>query len=313
MFNYIYSKSFGNNSILEKLYFYPFLRFTTRSLANIVLPIYFRATGSLKNNSLPTYSREKKYKSIISLTSFPARIDRVWISIETLLRQTRKPDAIILWLSKEQFTNLDSLPSSLLKLQDRGLTIKLRDGDLRSHKKFFYVLSEFPDATVILADDDIFYPRKMLADLESASKIFPGKVICRFTKKIKWTPDQELTPYASWPTVNEGKLSTDYFFGSGGGVLIPPGTIHNDVLNKDAFLKLCPHADDIWLNAMCRLVSLDIFSIERKFTLLSIKNKDKADLSSINNDDLQNDVQLNETQQYCLNTHGINPFSMLKN
>lgn len=289
--------------------FYSFQRFLIRMLANAILPIYFRLTENLKTNSLTTYDPKKKDILIISLTSFPARIGRVWLSIETLMRQTQKPDTIILWLSKEQFKDINLLPYSLLKLQHRGLKIELRDGDLRSHKKFYYAFSEYPDATVILADDDIFYPKDMIEKLYSASNIFPKKVICLFTKKMKWSSGQKLMPYATWPTVNEGKISSDYFFGSGGGVLIPPRSVHKDILNKDAFLKLCPHADDIWLNAMCRLISSDLFSIKENFSLLPIINRIKIDLSSINNGNLQNDVQLAETQKYCISTYNTDPFA----
>ena len=42
-------------------------------------------------------------KIIVSLTSFPGRINEVWICVESLMRQTFKPDAIELWLSLRQF------------------------------------------------------------------------------------------------------------------------------------------------------------------------------------------------------------------
>ena len=40
---------------------------------------------------------------IVSLTSFPARINTAHLAINTLLQQTFKPDRIILWLASEQF------------------------------------------------------------------------------------------------------------------------------------------------------------------------------------------------------------------
>lgn len=52
-------------------------------------------------------------KIVVSLTSFPARIKKVHIVIESLLNQTIKPDKIILWLSKEQFEHYYVLPSKL--------------------------------------------------------------------------------------------------------------------------------------------------------------------------------------------------------
>ena len=42
---------------------------------------------------------------IVSLTSFPARIDKIHLTINTLLRQNTKPDRVVLWLTESQFPN----------------------------------------------------------------------------------------------------------------------------------------------------------------------------------------------------------------
>mgnify|MGYP000808865909 FL=1 len=101
--------------------------------------------------------KKREQKIIVSLTSFPKRIDTLWITVETLLRQSMKPDEIILWLAEEQFNGIDSLPKALLEQQKRGLTIRFCD-DLRSHKKYYYTMQEYPRDIVILVDDDMFYP-----------------------------------------------------------------------------------------------------------------------------------------------------------
>ena len=49
---------------------------------------------------------------IISLTSFPARLDTLWQCVESLKRQTVRPEKIILYLSKEQVKE-DVLPPPL--------------------------------------------------------------------------------------------------------------------------------------------------------------------------------------------------------
>ena len=43
---------------------------------------------------------KRKENIIVSLTSYPKRIGTVWLTIETLLRQSVKPDEIILWLAQ---------------------------------------------------------------------------------------------------------------------------------------------------------------------------------------------------------------------
>ena len=39
---------------------------------------------------------------ILSLTTIPDRITKTWITIESLLRQSCKPDQIILWLAEDE-------------------------------------------------------------------------------------------------------------------------------------------------------------------------------------------------------------------
>lgn len=308
LFIHLYSLLKDKKDFSSKINLNSLLRFVIRVLANFGLPIYFIFTAKNKKYCLDKDISNSNNGIIVSLTSFPGRINRVWLVVETLLRQTRKPNSIIIWLSKDQFPEINSLPISLLALRNRGLQIELRDGDLRSHKKFYYAKNEYPNSTIILADDDIFYPTQMLEELYSAATLFPGKVICRFSKRIQWSSSGEIFPYATWKTVNEGRLSLDYFFGSGGGVLIPPNAMHPAVLDKNVFLKCCPFADDIWLNTMCRLISLEKFSIDKPFTLLSVTNFDKSDLSSINNGEQMNDQQLRLVRKYCREVHGVDPY-----
>ena len=69
------------------------------------------------------YKNTKKIPSgpqelIVSLTSYPARIDTVNQTIETLLNQSLCPDKVILWLAPEKFPNREAdLPQQLLDLR----------------------------------------------------------------------------------------------------------------------------------------------------------------------------------------------------
>ena len=72
--------------------------------------------------------KPRKQRVIVSFTSYPKRIGDVWLVVETLLRQSMKPDAVILWLAESQFPGrLDDLPKRLVAQQERGLTIRFCD------------------------------------------------------------------------------------------------------------------------------------------------------------------------------------------
>src|SRR5690606_16598971 len=100
--------------------FYALQRFIVMILANSIIPLYFRISGLLNRRSY-ALANNNSNDLIVSLTSFPARIDRLWLVVECILRQSYKPDRIILWLSKEQFTTVNELPKSLLEQRSRGL------------------------------------------------------------------------------------------------------------------------------------------------------------------------------------------------
>jgi hypothetical protein len=311
IFNFLYSRIRGDSHFILRFRGYSLMRFVVRSLANAVLPLYYQVTAKNAGHRLAVSGVGGRARSnvVVSLTTFPGRIDTVWLAIESILRQTIKPDAIILWLSNDQFSGLSSLPRSLVRLIDRGLRIEFRDGDLRSHKKYFFARNEFPEATLVLADDDIFYPTTMLEDLLALSDSHAGTVVCRFAKKIVWDSTGRLAPYIGWGKVNDSVLRSDIFFGSGGGVLIPPSAMHEDVLNENAFVECCPLADDIWLNAMCRLMSPVMISAKKEFSLLPVLSTDRSDLSSVNNGEQMNDRQLDQVRAYCLKAHGVDPFA----
>ena len=54
----------------------------------------------------------RKEKVIVSLTSFPARLNVVHYGIKALMCQTYKPDRIILWLTEEECKDI-VIPSEL--------------------------------------------------------------------------------------------------------------------------------------------------------------------------------------------------------
>ena len=84
---------------------------------------------------------------IISLTSFPQRMDELHYTLYSLLNQTIKPYKIILWLGREQFPNLNKdVPEKILHLQQNGSTIGWTK-NLYSYTKLIPALKKYPDNT----------------------------------------------------------------------------------------------------------------------------------------------------------------------
>lgn len=136
----------------------------------------------------------------VSLTSFPARIEKVYLTIMSLYEQTVKPKRVILWLSKEQFPGMQhDLPQELKLLQkNRGLIIKFVDDDIKSFKKFKYMLDNYPEEDFIVVDDDVFYPPKTIERLTGLHKKYPKDICCLSAI--------EITDVNSFPSMWHGDL-----------------------------------------------------------------------------------------------------------
>lgn len=304
-FDKLYSCRSGNR-FLNQIKFFSALRLITRLAANIILPVYYRLSNGYAITDEDGMIDNRRI--IISITSFPNRINRIWLVIESLFRQTQKPHKIILWLSKEQFDSINSLPERLVAQQKKGLEIRLCDGDLKAHKKYFYAFQEFPNEIVVTFDDDVFYSTKILSELIKIHIRFPHSICCNAAHRIT-VQDGEIAPYTRWSgNVKRYEPGFDIFFIGVGGVLYPPGSLVNDVFNIHVFEKVCINADDIWLKTMSllkgtKVVRTDYFS--NYLPVLHFKNKS---LSTANIYLNKNDQQLEAVRNYFIYNSGIDPF-----
>lgn len=228
------------------------------SFFEVLIVGYYRI---FKRGQVGVNKRNKRNrKLIVSMTSIPDRINKTWITIESLLRQTYKPDRIILWLAKEEFKNCP-LPSALKVQQKRGLQIKYCD-NLMSYKKIYYTAKENPNSYIVTVDDDIIYAENMLDKLVKTYKENHGCIVCNRSHYIEGRGGR-LSSYDKWLKYEErecidGKPSFHNFFTGCGGTLFPVFLMDRKFLDKDAFLVLAPYADDVWLNFCAWLSNIKV-------------------------------------------------------
>lgn len=240
------------------------------------------------------YALDSTSKIIVSLTSFPERIDTVWITVQTLMHQTRKPYQILLWLAQEQFPNGENdLPDNLLNLRKYGLSIKFCD-NLYPHKKYFYTMQEYPEYTVVTVDDDVLYPEYLLEKLESTSQKYPHTICCTWAHEITLS-NGKINDYDGW---NHG-IETDYepslkLMPVGcGAVLYPPHCLYEDVFNKERIKQLCLMTDDLWLKAMAIMKHIPSVRIPQKARIyMTIIKTQTVGLHYNNVGNKKNDISL---------------------
>ena len=229
----------------------------------------------------PSPTMGEREKIIVSLTSFPARINIVVKTIKTLLTQTLKPDAVILWLAPEQFPNGEKdLPQELLDLKQYGLTIDWYK-DIRSYKKIIPTLKKYPNSVIITTDDDIYYAPDTIESLyksylEHKTEVHAHR--CDWLKVVEedvQTPPPNPLPQGAgehacdaqtqkkvikWEKTRElyldrhrGVASFHNRLTGYGAVLYPPNCFYKDVCDESLIKELIPTHDDIWLWAMATL------------------------------------------------------------
>lgn len=302
----IYSSIKNRNSFLTKIRFYSLLRVLVRQTANLILPVYFHFTK--EKFRLSEDKNNVDDGLIVSFTSFPARIKKVHLVVESILRQSVLPDRIILWLSKEQFPSEESLPKKLLEQKGRGLEIVICEGDLRSYKKFYYTVRDYPKSDFIIIDDDIFYPSDTIETLINCNNEYPDNVCFNRGRKLN-VHDKNITKYKSWYSLEKGTEPRYDIMATGvGGVYYPANILNQHVLNEKVFMKTCKFADDIWLYVMTLMNDNKLVKSNNNKTFLPVINKNNITLTSVNVGEDLNDVQINNVRDYFIKEYNIDPF-----
>lgn len=150
------------------------------------------------------------------------------------MRQTVRPDGILLWIAHG---DLAALPQRIRRM--RGVTV-LPCEDVRSYKKLVFALERHPDAYLVTADDDVYYPPYWLETLVDAVRTGGDRtIVCHRAHRIVRLSDRRLARYAEWQhDVDDDAArqpSTDLLPIGIGGILYPPGTLSTAVTDRASF------------------------------------------------------------------------------
>lgn len=163
----------------------------------------------------------------------------------------------MLWLSEQEMCG-HRMPERLSQLCRYGLEIHYVSSELTSLNKLYFASKAFPEATLVTADDDIFYPRWWLSGLLEGAKRHPDCVICyrghllrkaangnsllmRYEDMRAFPMPEPLPPsFALLPT-------------GVSGALYPPGSLPPAFFDTQQYESLSKGCDDIWCRTMTML------------------------------------------------------------
>lgn len=238
--------------------------------------------------------------TIVSLTSFPARINTVHNTIKSLLNQEYKAAKIVLWLAESQFPHREAeLPIDLIVLKKNGLEIGWCE-DLLSYKKLIPTLKKYSDRLIVTADDDVNYNSKWLLQLLTSYMCDTKAIHCHRAHEILFEKNKDVLPYNKWLRNSKNNdVSFCNFFTGVGGVLYPKKSLASDVLLSEQFTQVCPTGDDIWFWGMAVLNGTKIKIVENSsFTLDLLDNTQEVALWKKNDRGGVNDFMLQKLFTY---------------
>ena len=271
------------------------VKYLLRILSNIYVYSFMRVKAVKTNINNDTI--------IVSLTSYPARISKLWMVVKTLLDQKNVENfKVILWLSENQFPKgLDSLPKSLKNLIKQGLDVRFVSDDLKSHKKYYYAFKDYPNNIVVTVDDDVLYSPVLLRTLLDVHDKYSDCVICN--RGIKIIKEKS---YRNWDKVDKFMVPVSNIMPTGiGGVLYPPHCYHNSIFDVEAIQSTCINGDDLWLNFMCRLNGTKVVHTGVKFGFITVLSSQGTALCIENVNHDKNDIQIDAITKWPFNIKNI--------
>ena len=252
---------------------------------------------------------------IVSFTSYPARIKYVEKVLSSLFVQTFPAKKIVLYLSKDEFPEMEKeLPYNLkILIGKNNFEIRWVSENLKPHKKWIYAFRDFPNDLVITVDDDVYYPKDMIETLYESYKRFPNCVSALRTHQIA-VKDNKILPYRYWiyedsESINRPSL---LLFATGAaGVLYPVDLFDSSLFDENLIKKLCLCADDIWLKYMELSSDIPVVLPRKFFDLNFIDDSQKEGLCYVNNseDEPMNDIQIHELCDYLKSIYGTDIFT----
>lgn len=253
------------------------------------------ATGAdvwndFKNQGSGVTDVKRAEEIIISLTSYPARFETTWLAIESLLRQEEKADRVVLNLFEGEFPGKE-LPWFIQQQMKRGLEINWCPENLKVYLKAIPTIQKFPDAAIVVFDDDVIYPNNRLKNLIAGYKEHPDCVIAQEVREVTHH-GRVIYPCCEWNFtgwngfVDERKLGPSVFLVPEGvtGVLFPSNSLSSVMNDYNLFKELTPTEDDLWLYTNLLLNKKEVVKIqsnELPNVIFDAHNMDSA-LSKIN-------------------------------
>lgn len=202
---------------------------------------------------------------VVSLTSIPSRLSNVHLVIDSILKQKKKPNRIVLYMDEDM--NKKEIPENLKKLVGFGLEFEFVE-DIGPHTKYYYAFQDFPNSLIVTIDDDVYYDDELLEDLINSYNHYPNSVSARRAHKIVFDDSGYPIRYNEWEWEYQELHITPRFdlLATGvGGVLYDPELFNKILFDKSLIIPNVLKQDDVWLKAVENLSKIPVVLSNRAY------------------------------------------------
>ena len=252
---------------------------------------------------------------IVSLTSYPARIQKVKQTVDSILKQTHLPRKILLWLCEKEFPG-HVLPQDLMNLEKNSngvFEVRWVEENIKPHKKYYFAVIEFPDSIIITIDDDQIYPNNMIQTLYESYIKQRNCIHCNRANLITFKENGKPRLYNKWMFGYKSLLdipSTQLMPTGVGGVLYPPHSIPKQAIDRATIEAVCLNQDDLWLKLWTTLNGWKVV-VPRTFVLpKQIPDSQSTALWRFNVYNGENDLAFSKILEF-LESKGVDVNSLL--
>lgn len=258
-------------------------------------PVSFFET--IRLSCIPLEKLQEKKNTVpvvVSLTTIASRLNKVHITLRSVMSQSVKPKKIVLWINEN---DQNKIPNSLQKLSGDLLEIRTTP-HTSSHKKLIPSLLAFPDDIIVTCDDDLIYEKDWLKKLYETHLKYPSDIIGHKARRIKVNEENIAQDYKLWGYTGENDFKRNLMIGEG-GILYPPKSLHPMITDYELALKLAPKNDDLWFKAMALKNNTNVRLAEKICTsFIPIAGTQKISLKKFNVVQNMNVSQWNDLTQY---------------
>lgn len=196
---------------------------------------------------------------IVSCTSTHDRLECLYYVVESILRQSYKPDAFYINISKTHYLRDKGIKESPAWFNNDAIKVNFVE-NTGSYRKLLPVLDNACDNDLIVTiDDDVIYHRNWLIALVDAASAYPSMIVCGRARRIKKNVFGRWQSYHNWSVV-KGESSGFWLLPIGcAGIAYRKKLMCEEFIKDRKFLEIAKANDDLWFRAASQIMQTNVY------------------------------------------------------